>query len=280
MALRRRRQGECVGHIDCYHLLTMQWYYASQGRQSSPIDEVELENLVRSGVVRSDTLVWHEGLDSWKTYASVAGPVQATPMPSVADGHGTGYCAECGRVFPLSELVPIGAVTICASCKPLHLQRLREGGHALGVVRYGGFWVRLVARMIDSMATSIVTWIFQIPVLFLIPGAFNPGQDPAAALPRTLAILGLSTLLSLAVVLAYEVYFLSTRGATPGKMVFGLKVVRADGSGISRGLAAGRHFAQWVSTIILGIGYIMAGMDDEKRALHDRICDTRVIYAN
>ena len=37
-----------------------------------------------------------------------------------------GYCAECGRVFPTSELVAIGAVTICASCKPIHLQRLRE----------------------------------------------------------------------------------------------------------------------------------------------------------
>ena len=258
----------------------MQWYYASQGRQSLPIDEAELENLVRSGIVRPDTLVWHEGLDTWKPYSSLLGPVQPAPMPSVASGPGMGYCAECGRVFPLSELVPIGAVTICASCKPLHLQRLREGGHALGMVRYGGFWVRVVARMIDSMATGIVGWIFQIPILFLIPTTFTPGQDPTAMLPRTFAILGLSTLLSLVITIAYEVYFLSTRGATPGKMVFGLKVVRADGSGITRGLAAGRYFAQWVSGITLGIGYIMAGMDDEKRSLHDRICDTRVVYAN
>jgi uncharacterized RDD family membrane protein YckC len=102
----------------------------------------------------------------------------------------------------------------------------------------------------------------------------------AFLVPRTLAILGISTLVNLILVIAYEVYFLSTRGATPGKMVFGLKVVRADGSGISRGLAAGRYFASWVSSVTLGIGYIMAGMDDEKRALHDRICDTRVIYAN
>jgi len=27
------------------------------------------------------------------------------------------------------------------------------------------------------------------------------------------------------------------------------------------------------------IGYIMAAFDSEKRALHDHICDTRVIYA-
>jgi uncharacterized RDD family membrane protein YckC len=135
--------------------------------------------------------------------------------------------------------------------------------------------------MIDSFALSIVGWIFQIPLLFLIPTNLAPSQDPMSFLvPRTLAILGISTLVNLILVIAYEVYFLSTRGATPGKMVFGLKVVRADGSGISRGLAAGRYFASWVSSITLGIGYIMAGMDEEKRALHDRICDTRVIYAN
>jgi uncharacterized RDD family membrane protein YckC len=259
----------------------MQWYYASQGRQSAPIDETELESLVRTGVVRPDTLVWHEGLDTWKPYSTLAGPAQPPPMPSVASGPGMGYCAECGRVFPLSELVAIGNVTICASCKPLHLQRLREGGYALGMVRYGGFWVRVVARTIDSFALGIVGWIFQIPLLFLIPTNLAASQDPMAlVVPRTLAILGIATLLNLILVVAYEVYFLSTRGATPGKMVFGLKVVRADGSGISRGLAAGRYFASWVSYLTLGIGYIMAGMDDEKRALHDRICDTRVIYAN
>ena len=259
----------------------MQWYYASQGRQSAPVDDTELESLVRTGVVRPDTLVWHQGLDTWKPYSLLLGNMQPGPMPSVATGPGTGYCAECGRVFPLSELVAIGPVTICAACKPIHLQRLREGGHALGMVRYGGFWVRFVARMIDGFATSLIGYIFQIPLLFLLPTTFTPGQDPTALLiPRTLAIVGISTLLSLAVQVVYEVYFLSTRGATPGKMAFGMKVVRSDGSPISTGLAAGRYFAQWVSMLTLYIGYVMAGFDDEKRALHDRICDTRVIYAS
>jgi len=31
--------------------------------------------------------------------------------------------------------------------------------------------------------------------------------------------------------------------------------------------------------MIFMAGYIMAALDDEKRALHDRICDTRVVYA-
>jgi uncharacterized RDD family membrane protein YckC len=29
----------------------------------------------------------------------------------------------------------------------------------------------------------------------------------------------------------------------------------------------------------MGIGYIIAGFDEQKRALHDRICETRVIHS-
>jgi len=60
-------------------------------------------------------------------------------------------------------------------------------------------------------------------------------------------------------------------------MVCHLQVVMADGSKLSYGRSLGRHFAKFLSSFILAIGYIMAGIDDEKRALHDRICDTRVI---
>ena len=56
-------------------------------------------------------------------------------------------------------------------------------------------------------------------------------------------------------------------------------MIRADGRPISPGLAAGRYFGLWLSSLIFFIGYIIAGFDSEKRALHDRICQTRVIYA-
>jgi uncharacterized RDD family membrane protein YckC len=92
-------------------------------------------------------------------------------------------------------------------------------------------------------------------------------------------VLGLSTLIGIALGAAYEVYFLSAHGATPGKMALGLRVIRPDGGPISPMLALGRHFALWISAIILMIGYIMAAFDAEKRALHDRICETRVIYS-
>jgi uncharacterized RDD family membrane protein YckC len=75
----------------------------------------------------------------------------------------------------------------------------------------------------------------------------------------------------------YEGVFVSRFAATPGKMALNLKVVRPDGSPLSLGRAFARYFAKVLSGLILGIGFIMAGFDSQKRALHDRLCDTRVI---
>ena len=77
--------------------------------------------------------------------------------------------------------------------------------------------------------------------------------------------------------IAYPTFFLGKYGATPGKMAAGIKVVRPDGEPITYMRAFGRYFADLLSGFIFGIGFIMAAFDDEKRALHDRICDTRVI---
>jgi len=154
-----------------------------------------------------------------------------------------------------------------------------------GNYRYAGFWIRFVARLIDGILLFIVGFIVTLPLTFLGVGSALSGaaqQDPAAAmsaLPAMLAAQGISSLIRLALGVAYEAYFLSTRGATLGKMALGLKVIRTDGGPISIGLAVGRYFAQILSAIILLIGYIMAGFDPQKRALHDRLCNTYVIYA-
>ena len=78
--------------------------------------------------------------------------------------------------------------------------------------------------------------------------------------------------------IGYQIFFLGKYGATLGKMACGLRVVTADGGKISYGRATGRAFAEMLSGIICYIGYIMIAFDDQKRGLHDHICNTRVIY--
>jgi uncharacterized RDD family membrane protein YckC len=155
-----------------------------------------------------------------------------------------------------------------------------------GAYRYAGFWIRFVALLIDGIILGIVGFIVTFPLTLLGMGGASVltrgGDDPSAALaalPAIMATAGLSGIIRLVLNLAYEVYFLTSKGATIGKMALGLKVIRTDGGPISMGLAVGRFFARFVSAIILCIGFIMAGFDPQKRALHDRICNTYVIYA-
>src|SRR5450631_9114 len=61
----------------------MNWYYSDGGKQVGPIDETELNRLVTLGAVRSDTLVWHEGLASWQPLGVVRG---MHPAAAVAAG--------------------------------------------------------------------------------------------------------------------------------------------------------------------------------------------------
>ena len=76
-----------------------------------------------------------------------------------------------------------------------------------------------------------------------------------------MGVIGISFILRIALFAAYEIYFVSSRGATPGKMALGVKVIRADGGPVSAGLATGRFFGLFLSQFILYTGYIMAGFD-------------------
>jgi uncharacterized RDD family membrane protein YckC len=135
---------------------------------------------------------------------------------------------------------------------------------------YAGFWVRFVAVLLDGIILFVASVIVQ---LFLAPMLRSARTDVM------LMALGIEYLTGMVIGATYEGLFVSRLGATPGKMALDLKVVRPDGGPVSLGRAVGRYFAKIVSGIILGIGYIIAGFDSQKRALHDMICDTRVIKA-
>ena len=263
--------------------MLMKWYYADGGRQVGPMEETALDDLARAGVVRDETLVWREGMAAWQPLAAVRPrPVvpqpPPAPMPAAPMDAPQSYCVECGRPFPSSEMVMIGGASVCAVCKPAYLQRMRESGQGMAQRRYAGFWIRFVARVIDGVLLGVVGLIIRLPLMVIL-GVGGRGIGSVAMLPAAIALVGVLTLINLAIAVGYEVYFVSTKGATIGKQILGLRIIRADGGPVPVGLAAGRYFAQWISAMILMIGYIMAGPDIEKRSLHDRICNTRVIHA-
>jgi uncharacterized RDD family membrane protein YckC len=208
-------------------------------------------------------------MQEWQPHR-VARP-DAAPAP--APEGPTRFCTECGQPRFERELVTFGNRLVCFACKDAFTQRLREQGAAGQRFVYAGFWIRFLARLLDA----IVLYIIILPVTFLVLGsaAFTVGSDTPTAMVMLLQMVLL--IFQIALSAAYEVWFLTRYGATPGKMVIGKKVVTADGGPLSVGRAVGRHFSVYLSSFTLLIGFIMAAFDDQKRALHDRICDTRVI---
>ncbi|MGC9948886.1 MAG: RDD family protein [Bryobacteraceae bacterium] len=178
------------------------------------------------------------------------------------------YCSECGQPWPPEELARFGDRLICANCKISYAQKLREGVASAATFTYAGFWIRFAAALLDGIILFVAGIVVQLPFARMLS---------SRRIEDTLIALGAVYLLDMAIGATYEGVFISRFGATPGKMALDLKVVRPDGGPVSLGRAVGRYFAKMVSAIILMIGYIMAGFDSQKRALHDLICDTRVI---
>lgn len=178
------------------------------------------------------------------------------------------YCSQCGRPYPVDDLARFGDQLICLSCKDLYAQRLREGVPATLQMEYAGFWIRVLASLIDGVILFIVQMAIQMFVLPLLVGRESGVM---------IAVMVVQNLFGVLVGVSYESYFVAYHGATPGKMALGLQVVRSDGSPVSLGRAAGRYFSKILSALILCIGYLMVAFDDQKRGLHDMICETRVI---
>lgn len=107
----------------------MEWFYAGGAQPVGPVSEAQFDELVRTGAIGPDTLVWKQGMASWQPLQTVTStpitpnlPAKAQPQLNTAAA-----CSECGQTFPTGEMIQLGGAWVCARCKPVFLQRLREG---------------------------------------------------------------------------------------------------------------------------------------------------------
>jgi uncharacterized RDD family membrane protein YckC len=139
---------------------------------------------------------------------------------------------------------------------------------------YAGFWLRFVAYIIDSILLQIVLGVLSA-FLGMGAGLAGAGSD---------ALIGVQ-LGSVSVMLVGQwLYFAfmesSTWQASLGKKALGLVVTDEHGERISFGRATGRYFGKILSSLILLIGYMMAGWTERKQALHDMLASTLVYKAS
>ena len=202
------------------------------------------------------------------SFAAPPRPVRAEPAlfdtPEV-----TAPCSACGAHIATDEMVRFGDSWVCAACKPGYVQLLAQGKPRPGEMRYAGFGIRFGAKFLDSLILGMVSFLLSLAIGFSLPKG-----SPQVAVASGV----LSFILNITIAAAYSGYFLNKNQATPGKMACGLLVVSPQGGRISVGRGVGRYFGELLSSLTMGIGYLMVLFDSERRSLHDRVCDTRVIY--
>jgi uncharacterized RDD family membrane protein YckC len=201
-------------------------------------------------------------------------------------------CSECNREISEEELIRFGETIVCANCKPLYIQKLKEGV-VKSELKQANFGVRTLALFIDSLIIILMFFI----CTFL-------------HWPFLLSFYHLDWIIFLVLFFLYFPMFLFVKGATPGKLLLHLRVIKTDGSKLTFTRALARFFVQYFPIIVFMIVTLIlikksinsgsssiqvsdwiintcilvfilinisAVFDKQGRALHDRICGTRVV---
>jgi uncharacterized RDD family membrane protein YckC len=212
---------------------------------------------------------------------------------------GAAFCPSCGQpVQPTASAgagLPVGASSAAAlpsgyvpSAYPAVSQAVPPVMYAQTTVQYAGFWLRVVAYLIDSVVVSVAFMALFIPFAIMtgltaVLGNIHPGEDPrdvGAVLGGTF-FLGLFTVVSLAFLggwLYHAKMESSSWQATLGKKALNLRVTDLYGARISFARASGRHFAKLITGLIpLGVGFMLAGLTERRQALHDMIAGCLVL---
>lgn len=155
-------------------------------------------------------------------------------------------------------------------------------------VQYAGFWLRVVAYVIDGVVVGLAFLALLIPFalttgLAALAGRVHTGEDPreiGEALGPTF-FLGFFTIVSLSFLGAWLYHAKmesSSWQATLGKKVLNLRVTDMAGGRVSFAKATGRHFGKLITGLIpLGIGFAMAGVTERRQALHDMLASCLVL---
>src|SRR5713101_8227974 len=160
------------------------------------------------------------------------------------------FCPKCGKQN--EDIAKY--CSACGSALQLQTAPTAPPAPAATVVQFAGFWERFAAIVIDTM------------ILFAATGTVFA------------ATFGTGIALGFFAPWLYEAFMMSSEWqATVGKRIMSIVVTDLDGKRMTFARATGRHFAKYVSTFLLGIGYIIAAFTAKKQALHDMVAETLVL---
>ncbi|MBI5724490.1 MAG: RDD family protein [Planctomycetes bacterium] len=273
----------------------MEWYFLENGQRTGPLTDEQFDEAVRAGRVLAGSFVWRPGMADWTTL-SVYQAWQDSRAPAEGDPRQGGlevrYCGQCGKSFHVEDIIMFHGLFVCAECKSVFFQRLREGSLYLpaGVAKtyqvaagaianipagqerrksnvdFGG---RLAAWLIDAMLVLFIVLIVDGILSNTIGMQFSKFMDRH---------FGFSHLAEFVVIsIIYHSLLTGMFSASLGKLLFGQRIVRSDGGKIDLGMGFMRSLVRLVSFATLGYGFLMIMWDKDCLGLHDKICDTKVV---
>jgi uncharacterized RDD family membrane protein YckC len=130
-----------------------------------------------------------------------------------------------------------------------------------------GFWIRLTAVLVDGVLFVLV----EVLLAFFAGLVWGPGIVDVPVFRPTVSVF------MLVFGAAYYLVMHALFGQTLGKMLLDLHVIEVDGRPLTLGTAALRSFGYSISALTFGIGFVLAGLRRDKRALHDLIAGSRVV---
>lgn len=137
---------------------------------------------------------------------------------------------------------------------------------------YAGAVSRLAAYLVDHVAVSVLYSIGVATLALIAEVVAGADIDLSSSLPAGVA-LG-------AWWLAYFTVSWATSGATPGMGLMGVRVVRLGGTPVGVGRAFLRALVFPLSMALFGLGFVGILVQRERRALHDLIAGTAVVYTS
>jgi len=200
------------------------------------------------------------------------------------------FCSKCGaQNSATAQSCQNCGVTLSSSLAPSQAAAPARAYAAAPPVAYappsiyGGFWIRLLAHLIDHVILGAVAaplfFITVLPSIIRIAHQAERDQEPSPEM-----IIAIVSVVFVYIALAFVGQWLyealltsSSWQGTIGKRVLRLKVVDEAGNRIGFGRATGRFFAKILSSMFLYIGFIMIGFTERKTGLHDMLAGTKVL---
>lgn len=250
----------------------MKWFFIDESitdgeRRQGPYSIDDIREFVKQGKIADETLVWRSGTENWVTWKEANETLEKEFLANNPDQE---------------QLLEN---TIKA------LEQMIETNKQKRV--FAGFFIRAFAFITDNLIFGIAGGI----VLFALAAAgfydlealqqatSTYLQDPMSpdSLNKLMEAPGMGSLISIwsGIQAVYFIVFTAIFSATPGKMLFHIHVETVEGHKLSWGASIARYLCSiltQLTSVLYGLGYLIVCVDPKRRALHDWIARTFVVF--